>query len=149
MGWRVPVFAHIPLIHGSDGAKLSKRHGALGIDSYKKMGFLPETMFSYLLRLGWSYGDEEIELTYVEQLVEISQAKALCDLVQFVAADKKSSGLSFKETLDYIDGLFDKELSSGSGLDCLARSSPNGFYAKPRKLEVAACINRVRTANFE
>lgn len=60
MGWQAPVFAHIPLIHGSDGAKLSKRHGALGIDSYKKKGFLPETMFSYLLRLGWSYGDKEI-----------------------------------------------------------------------------------------
>ncbi len=60
MGWQVPVFAHIPLIHGSDGTKLSKRHGALGIDSYRKMGFLPETMFSYLLRLGWSYGDKEI-----------------------------------------------------------------------------------------
>ena len=60
MGWQVPIFAHIPLIHGSDGAKLSKRHGALGIDSYRKMGFLPETMFSYLLRLGWSYGDKDI-----------------------------------------------------------------------------------------
>ena len=60
MGWQVPVFAHIPLIHGGDGAKLSKRHGDLGIDSYRKMGFLPETMFSYLLRLGWSYGDKDI-----------------------------------------------------------------------------------------
>lgn len=60
MGWQVPVFAHIPLIHGSDGAKLSKRHGNLGIDAYRKMGFLPEAMFSYLLRLGWSYGDNEI-----------------------------------------------------------------------------------------
>ena len=60
MGWRVPVFAHVPLIHGSDGTKLSKRHGALGIDSYRKLGFLPETMFSYLLRLGWSYRDKEI-----------------------------------------------------------------------------------------
>jgi glutamyl-tRNA synthetase len=60
MRWQVPVFAHIPLIHGSDGTKLSKRHGALGIDTYRKMGFLPETMFSYLLRLGWSYGDKEI-----------------------------------------------------------------------------------------
>ena len=60
MGWQVPVFAHVPLIHGSDGTKLSKRHGALGIDSYRKLGFLPETMFSYLLRLGWSYRDKEI-----------------------------------------------------------------------------------------
>ena len=60
MGWQVPVFAHIPLIHGNDGAKLSKRHGALGIDTYRKMGFLPEAMFSYLLRLGWSYGDKKL-----------------------------------------------------------------------------------------
>ena len=60
MGWQVPVFAHIPLIHGNDGTKLSKRHGALGIDEYRKMGFLPEAMLSYLLRLGWSYGDKEI-----------------------------------------------------------------------------------------
>ena len=60
MDWQVPVFAHIPLIHGSDGTKLSKRHGALSIDSYRKSGFLPETMFNYLLRLGWSYGDKEI-----------------------------------------------------------------------------------------
>lgn len=60
MGWQVPVFAHIPLIHGRDGAKLSKRHDALGIDAYRDMGFLPDAMFSYLLRLGWSYGDKEI-----------------------------------------------------------------------------------------
>ena len=60
MGWEVPVFAHIPLIHGSDGAKLSKRHGALGVDAYRKMGFLPNAMFSYLLRLGWSHGDQDI-----------------------------------------------------------------------------------------
>ncbi|MEK9553001.1 MAG: glutamate--tRNA ligase [Alphaproteobacteria bacterium] len=60
MGWDVPVFAHIPLIHGADGAKLSKRHGALGVDAYRDMGFLPEAMVNYLLRLGWSHGDEEI-----------------------------------------------------------------------------------------
>jgi len=60
MGWDVPVFAHIPLIHGSDGAKLSKRHGALGVDAYRDMGFLPEAVFSYLLRLGWSHGDQDI-----------------------------------------------------------------------------------------
>ncbi|MGA0311202.1 MAG: glutamate--tRNA ligase, partial [Candidatus Puniceispirillaceae bacterium] len=60
MGWDVPVFAHIPLIHGSDGAKLSKRHGALGVDAYRDMGFLPDAMFSYLLKLGWSYGDMDI-----------------------------------------------------------------------------------------
>ncbi|MGE0755131.1 MAG: glutamate--tRNA ligase, partial [Alphaproteobacteria bacterium] len=60
MGWDVPVFAHIPLIHGPDGAKLSKRHGALGVDAYRDMGYLPEAMRNYLLRLGWSHGDDEI-----------------------------------------------------------------------------------------
>ena len=59
LGWDVPSFAHIPLIHGADGAKLSKRHGALGVDSYRDEGFLPEAMANYLMRLGWSHGDEE------------------------------------------------------------------------------------------
>jgi glutamyl-tRNA synthetase len=60
MGWTVPEFAHIPLIHGPDGAKLSKRHGALGADEYEKMGYRPEAMRNYLARLGWSHGDDEI-----------------------------------------------------------------------------------------
>jgi glutamyl-tRNA synthetase len=60
MGWDVPIFSHIPLIHGPDGAKLSKRHGALGAETYRDMGFLPEAMNNYLLRLGWSHGDDEI-----------------------------------------------------------------------------------------
>ena len=60
LDWLVPTFAHIPLIHGADGAKLSKRHGALAIDAYREMGFLPEAMRNYLLRLGWSHGDDEI-----------------------------------------------------------------------------------------
>ena len=59
-GWDVPAFAHIPLIPGPDGAKLSKRHGALGTDAYRDMGFLPEAMCNYLIRLGWSHGDDEI-----------------------------------------------------------------------------------------
>ena len=59
-GWKVPEFAHVPLIHGPDGAKLSKRHGALGVEAYRDMGYLPETMRNYLLRLGWGHGDDEI-----------------------------------------------------------------------------------------
>ena len=58
--WTPPVFAHIPLIHGADGAKLSKRHGALGVEAYRAMGYLPEAVQNYLVRLGWSHGDEEI-----------------------------------------------------------------------------------------
>lgn len=60
LGAQPPEFAHIPLIHGSDGGKLSKRHGAVGIEWYREQGFLPEAMFNYLLRLGWSHGDDEI-----------------------------------------------------------------------------------------
>ena len=61
MGWPEPAYAHVPLIHGHDGAKLSKRHGALGVDSYRdELGILPEALFNYLLRLGWGHGDDEI-----------------------------------------------------------------------------------------
>ena len=63
LGWDVPVFAHIPLIHGPDGAKLSKRHGALGVEAYRDMGYLPAAMCNYLARLGWSHGDEEFFTT--------------------------------------------------------------------------------------
>jgi glutamyl-tRNA synthetase len=60
MAWEVPVMAHIPLIHGADGAKLSKRHGALGVEAYRELGYLPEGLRNYLCRLGWSHGDDEI-----------------------------------------------------------------------------------------
>ncbi len=60
LGWHVPVMAHIPLIHGPDGSKLSKRHGALGVDAYRAMGYLPSAMRNYLVRLGWAHGDQEI-----------------------------------------------------------------------------------------
>ncbi len=68
MGWDLPVFAHIPLIHGPDGAKLSKRHGALGVEAYRDMGYLPAAMRNYLARLGWSHGDDEFFTT--EQAIE-------------------------------------------------------------------------------
>jgi len=68
MGWQVPDMTHVPLIHGPDGAKLSKRHGALGVEAYRAMGYLPAALRNYLARLGWSHGDDEIFST--EQLVE-------------------------------------------------------------------------------
>ncbi|HET6619705.1 MAG TPA: glutamate--tRNA ligase [Dongiaceae bacterium] len=68
MGWQPPSFAHIPLIHGPDGAKLSKRHGALGVEGYRDMGYLPEALRNYLLRLGWGHGDDEIIST--EQAIQ-------------------------------------------------------------------------------
>ena len=63
LGWETPIFAHVPLIHGPDGAKLSKRHGALGVDAYRAMGYLPAALRNYLVRLGWSHGDDEIMST--------------------------------------------------------------------------------------
>lgn len=68
LGWDVPRMAHIPLIHGADGAKLSKRHGALGVDAYRAMGYLPQALRNYLVRLGWSHGDDEI--MSIEQMIE-------------------------------------------------------------------------------
>jgi glutamyl-tRNA synthetase len=68
MGWDIPAFAHIPLIHGPDGAKMSKRHGALGVDAYRAMGYLPAALRNYLARLGWSQGDREFFST--EELIE-------------------------------------------------------------------------------
>jgi glutamyl-tRNA synthetase len=67
MGWPVPEMAHLPLIHGPDGAKLSKRHGALGVEAYRAMGYLPAALRNYLARLGWSHGDDEIFST--EQMI--------------------------------------------------------------------------------
>jgi glutamyl-tRNA synthetase len=66
--WEQPAFAHVPLIHGPDGAKLSKRHGALGVEAYREMGYLPQALRNYLVRLGWSHGDDEIIST--EQMIE-------------------------------------------------------------------------------
>jgi glutamyl-tRNA synthetase len=86
LGWNVPVMAHIPLIHGPDGAKLSKRHGALGIEAYRAMGYLPEAMRNYLVRLGWAHGDQEIfsteEMIKAFDLPQIGRAPARLDLAK-------------------------------------------------------------------
>ena len=86
LGWPVPVMAHIPLIHGPDGSKLSKRHGALGIDAYRAMGYLPAALRNYLVRLGWSHGDQEIfsadEMVRVFDLPHFGRSPALFDLAK-------------------------------------------------------------------
>src|SRR4051812_7471322 len=86
LGWTVPAMAHIPLIHGPDGAKLSKRHGALGIEAYRAMGYLPEAMRNYLVRLGWAHGDQEIfstqEMVAAFDLPQIGRAPARLDLAK-------------------------------------------------------------------
>jgi len=69
LGWKVPRMGHIPLIHGADGAKLSKRHGALGVESYRAMGYVPDALRNYLVRLGWSHGDQELFTT--KEMIEL------------------------------------------------------------------------------
>ena len=85
-GWNVPEMAHIPLIHGPDGSKLSKRHGALGVDAYRAMGYLPSAMRNYLVRLGWSHGDQEFfsteELISIFDLGSIGRSAARFDFVK-------------------------------------------------------------------
>jgi glutamyl-tRNA synthetase len=75
MGWDIPIMAHIPLIHGPDGAKLSKRHGALGVDAYRAAGYLPQALRNYLVRLGWSQGDKEFFST--DEMIEAFDLPAI------------------------------------------------------------------------
>jgi glutamyl-tRNA synthetase len=86
LGWSVPVMAHISLIHGPDGSKLSKRHGALGVDAYRAMGYLPAAMRNYLVRLGWSHGDQEIfsveEMIAAFDLPQIGRSPARFDFAK-------------------------------------------------------------------
>ena len=86
LGWEVPVMAHIPLIHAPDGSKLSKRHGALGVDAYRAMGYLPEAMRNYLVRLGWGHGDQELfstdEMIAAFDLPQIGRAPARFDFAK-------------------------------------------------------------------
>ena len=86
LGWTVPVMAHIPLIHGPDGSKLSKRHGALGVDAYRAMGYLPAALRNYLVRLGWSHGDQEIfsteEMIAAFDLPQIGRSPARFDFAK-------------------------------------------------------------------
>jgi glutamyl-tRNA synthetase len=92
MGWPLPHYGHLPLINGPDGAKLSKRHGALAVEAYRDMGYLPETMRNYLLRLGWSHGDDEI----------ISTKEAI-EWFDFAAIGKSAARMDYKK-LDSLNG---------------------------------------------
>jgi glutamyl-tRNA synthetase len=91
LGWPVPVMAHIPLIHGPDGSKLSKRHGALGVDAYRAMGYLPAALRNDLVRLGWSHGDQEIfstaEMIAAFDLPQIGRSPARFDFAKLESLD--------------------------------------------------------------
>ncbi|MDR6870188.1 glutamyl-tRNA synthetase [Bosea sp. BE125] len=100
MGWQVPSMSHIPLIHGADGAKLSKRHGALGVDAYRSMGYLPVALRNYLLRLGWSHGDQEIfstdEMIALFNLSSIGRSPARFDYAKL----ESLNGLYMRQSED-------------------------------------------------
>ncbi len=116
MEWDVPVMAHIPLIHGADGAKLSKRHGALGVEAYREMGYLPAALRNYLVRLGWSHGDDEI--MSLDQMIEwfeiedINKGAARFDFAKLEAlngvymrqSDDADLLAQFEATLPYLAG---------------------------------------------
>lgn len=109
MGWKEPVYAHVPLIHGPDGAKLSKRHGAMGVDAYRdELGYLPEAVNNYLLRLGWGHGDDEI--------ISREQAVAWFDLD---AVGRSASRFDFKK-LENLNGHYLRE-ADDSRLAAIAR----------------------------
>ncbi|HEX2590828.1 MAG TPA: glutamate--tRNA ligase [Rhizomicrobium sp.] len=123
MGWPVPIYAHVPLIHGPDGAKLSKRHGALAVEAYRDMGYLAETMRNYLLRLGWSHGDDEIITT--EQAIEWFNLESI---------GKSAARMDFKK-LDNLNGhyirLKDDAALADDVIAALGREQP------PRSLDTA------------
>jgi len=110
LGWRVPVMAHIPLIHGPDGTKLSKRHGALGVDAYRAMGYLPAAMRNYLVRLGWSHGDQEIfstqEMIAAFDLPQIGRSAARFDFAKLESINghymRQSSNLDLLAQLERV-----------------------------------------------
>ena len=105
LGWPVPVYGHLPLIHGADGAKLSKRHGALAVEAYRDMGYLPEAMRNYLLRLGWSHGDDEIIPT--ERAIE---------WFDFDGLGRSPARFDMKK-LDSINAHYMREMSDGALAD--------------------------------
>lgn len=120
LGWDVPEFAHIPLIHGADGAKLSKRHGALGAEAYKSMGYLPDAMCNYLARLGWSHGDEEIippaKLVELFNIEGINKAAARFDIAKLDHINSHYiRSLSDDELIKAISSLYNDE-KAASGL---------------------------------
>jgi glutamyl-tRNA synthetase len=102
MGWPVPVYGHLPLINGPDGAKLSKRHGALAVEAYRDMGYLPEAMRNYLLRLGWSHGDDEI----------IPTAQAI-EWFNLESIGKSAARMDYKK-LDSINGHYIRSMDDGA-----------------------------------
>ncbi|HET9538146.1 MAG TPA: glutamate--tRNA ligase [Mesorhizobium sp.] len=112
MGWDVPVMAHIPLIHGQDGAKLSKRHGALGVEAYRAMGYLPSALRNYLARLGWSHGDDEV--------------MSLDDMIRWFEIEDVNKGAArfdFQK-LEALNGIHMRQMEDAALFDVLVATLP-------------------------
>lgn len=124
MGWDVPEFAHVPLIHGADGAKLSKRHGAQGVEDYRSMGYLPVALRNYLVRLGWSHGDDEIIST--EQLIEWFDIDNI---------NKSASRFDFKK-LDDLNGHYIRQSGDDELIARIKDMLPHLDFAALRALEI-------------
>lgn len=107
LGWDVPSMSHIPLIHGPDGAKLSKRHGALGIDAYRSMGYLPAALRNYLVRLGWSHGDQEVFST-----------QEMIDAFNLSSIGRSPARFDYAK-LENLNGLYMRQSSDRELLDAL------------------------------
>jgi glutamyl-tRNA synthetase len=127
LGWQIPVMAHIPLIHGPDGSKLSKRHGALGVDAYRALGYLPIAMRNYLVRLGWSHGDQEIfsteEMMAAFDLPQIGRSPARFDFAKLESLNGHYIRNSDdRQLLAAIDGLLPYR---DNGAEVAARLTPS------------------------
>src|SRR5216117_790872 len=123
LDWTVPIMAHIPLIHGPDGSKLSKRHGALGVDAYRAMGYLPAAMRNYLVRLGWAHGDQEIfsteEMIAAFDLPQVGRSPARFDFAKLESLNGH-----------YMRSTPDRELVAA--LDAVLPHLPNGTEVAPK-----------------
>ncbi|MBO6902606.1 MAG: glutamate--tRNA ligase [Rhizobiaceae bacterium] len=112
MGWDIPVMAHVPLIHGPDGAKLSKRHGALGVEAYRAMGYLPHALNNYLARLGWSHGDDEV--MSIDDMIGWFEIEDI---------NKGAARFDFKK-LEALNGIHMRQMDDRSLLDALIDTLP-------------------------
>jgi glutamyl-tRNA synthetase len=129
MGWPKPIYGHVPLIHGADGTKLSKRHGALAVGAYRDMGYLPEAMRNYLLRLGWSHGNDEI--------ISTSQAIAWFDLGNI---GRSPARFDFRK-LDNLNAHYMREMDNAALTDTLV-----AFLAHTQPARVLDAAARTRIA---
>ncbi|ATU91626.1 glutamate--tRNA ligase [Phyllobacterium zundukense] len=123
MDWDVPVMGHIPLIHGADGAKLSKRHGALGVEAYRAMGYLPAALRNYLVRLGWSHGDDEImsdeQMIQWFEISDINRGASRFDFQKLEAIN--GHYMRFSDDADLMKAMIDILPEIEGGADILAR----------------------------